>query len=95
MNERDLELALRKQRLVLKSAALRVRMRRDVVGLQPALTLADRAVEAGRWVRGHSGLVIAVATALVVARPRAAFRWAKRGFVLWRGWQALRARLPL
>ena len=95
MNERDLELALRKQRLILKSAALRVRIRRDVMGLRPALTMADRAIEAGHWVRGHSGLLITVATALLVARPRAAFRWAKRGFLLWRGWRSLRERLPL
>ncbi len=93
MNERDLELALRKQRLVLKSAALRVKLRRDAQGLRPALSWADRAVEVAQWARAHSTLLVAVATTLAVARPRAAFRWAQRGFILWRSWQSVKARL--
>ena len=37
---------------------------------------------------------VAVAVAsVVVARPQRAWRWARRGFFVWRGWQAIRTKL--
>ncbi|MBP9218232.1 MAG: YqjK-like family protein [Sterolibacterium sp.] len=81
--ERRIELALRKQRLLLKSASLRLDLANQVGTLSPAFAAVDRLRAAGRWLRRHPQVPVAVLTALLVARPRAVFRWAQRGWFLW------------
>ncbi|QDX82275.1 hypothetical protein B9N43_14105 [Denitratisoma sp. DHT3] len=84
MNQRDLELALRKQRLQLHSAALRHRIAADAAGLAPAFAVADRLGDGLRWLREHPRWVVGGLVALLVARPRAALRWGRRGWFVWR-----------
>jgi hypothetical protein len=88
---RDIELALKKQRLQLRSAALREQMRGQVQALDPVFRTADRVGEAISWVRRHPEVLIAAVIALVVAKPRRAFRWARRGFFVWQAWRRLQA----
>lgn len=90
MNPATLELALRKQRLQIASASLRVEFGDYATGLRPAFTGADYAVEGVRWVRRHPELVVATAVALVVVRPKGAWRWARRAFIGWQVWQKFR-----
>lgn len=87
MNSRAVELALKKQRLQLRSAALRGELAMAATGLAPLFATADRIGEGLRWLREHHQLVVAGLVALLVARPRAALRWGRRG---WFVWQALR-----
>ena len=93
-----LELALKKQRLLIASERLRTDFGDCASGLAPAFVAADMAVACAHWVRRNQELVAAVGVAIVVIRPRSALSWARRTFVLWRVWNNLRefleSRLP-
>ncbi|MDP2822842.1 MAG: YqjK family protein [Sulfuritalea sp.] len=90
MNSATLELALRKQRLQIASESLRTDFGRYAAGLAPAFTGADCVVEGVRWMRRNPQLVVAAGVALVVIRPKSAWRWARRAFVGWQAWRKLR-----
>ena len=93
MNPADLELALKKQRLQFQSASQRAEFACHAAALAPVLGLADRARKGVLWLRRHPQVSVAVAVALLVARPRAVLRWVGRAIF---GWRATRkARLWL
>ena len=56
------------------------------------LAAAPPAVVVPGLVVAGVAVVVAVAS-VVVARPQRAWRWARRGFFVWRGWQAIRNKL--
>ena len=87
MNSRLLALALKKQRLQFKSASLREQWRGHACGLAPAFDAADHVRAGVGWLRGHPEVSVAVGVALLVARPRAVWRWARRGVVAWQFWR--------
>ncbi len=91
MNTDTLALALKRQRLQLKSAMLREQWLDHASGLQPLCHGVDRVGDGLRWLRGHPQAVmttgITAGVALLVARPRALLRWARRGIVVWRAWR--------
>jgi hypothetical protein len=86
---RDIELALKKQRLQLRSAALRQQMSGQAGALDPLFLTADRLNNGIGWLRRHPEAVVAAVVAIVVARPRRAFRWARRAFFAWQVWRRL------
>lgn len=83
MNPRQIELALRKQRLQMRSAALREAFAGHAGAWTPAFSLADRIRTGLFWLRRHPALPVAALTALLVARPRTVWRWVRRGFFAW------------
>jgi len=87
MNQRDLELALRKQRLLIHSQALREQWGAQAQALPPVLHGIDRVSDGVRWARDNAPLLSGVGIFLLVARPRAGLRWARRA---WMGWQLVR-----
>jgi hypothetical protein len=48
------------------------------------------AIEGARCLRRNPELVAAAAVALLVIRPRRAWRWARRAFIGWQAWRKLR-----
>ena len=86
MNAAALELALKKQRLQIASDALRHDFGRHAAGLRPLFSGADLATEGVRWARRNPQIVVGAGVALLVARPKRAWRWARRAFF---GWQAV------
>ena len=94
MDATVLELALRKQRLQIASEALRENFGRHATGLRPLFSGADLAVDGVRWARRNPQFVVAAGVALLVARPKRAWRWARRAFFGWQAWQKLRQFLP-
>lgn len=92
MSPQLIDLALEKQRLLLKSAALRSEWADHASALKPICAGADRLRDAGAWLGRHPGLVVGSAVALLVARPKMVFRWLRRSLFalgLWRrarGW---------
>jgi hypothetical protein len=80
-------LALRQQALLLRSAALRADLGRDLRRLQAPLALADRVRAGWQWLRAHPQVPLAAGLVLVVLRPRRAWRW---GLRLWWGWRRWR-----
>lgn len=87
----EVELALKKQRLQLRSAALRAEFAGHASTLEPWLAAGDRLREGTRWLRRHPALVVGTTVALVVAWPRASFRWLRRGVIAWQAWSRARA----
>lgn len=93
MNARRLELALQKQRLQLRSAQLRADFAADAAAFEPLFAAGDRVRNGARWLRSHPEVAVGTGVALLVARPRALLRWARRSLL---AWQAVRrARLWL
>jgi hypothetical protein len=90
VNSTTLELALKKQRLQIASESLRAEFGRYAAGLGPVFNGADCAIEGARWVRRNPQFVVAATVALLVIRPKIAWRWARRAFVGWQTWQKLR-----
>lgn len=84
------ELALKKQRLQMRSAALRADFSAHAAVWRPAFALADQGQAAWLWLRRHPALPVAAGIALLVARPRALPRWLKRGFFAWQALAKLR-----
>lgn len=93
MNAHLLELALRKQRLRLRSAALREAWASNVSGIGPVFSAADGIRNAAAWVRSHPLFLVAAGVAMAAARPRAVFRWARRGALAYRLWRGLQENL--
>lgn len=89
--ERRIALALRKQRLLLRSAELRGRIGSQAQPLLPLFAAADRLHGGWVWLRRHPVVPVAALTALLVARPRGVLRWLRRGWLLWQMSARLRA----
>lgn len=90
MNERLLELAHRHGALQARIAEQRRQLAQHVVPIEAALARGDALRHALAWLKAHPGAVGSAVAVAVVLRPRRMWRWARRGFVLWRGWQAVR-----
>lgn len=93
MKQRQLLLALRKQRLLLECASQRLQLAEHARGLQPAFRGADRAVEAVHWLQCHPALIAVVGTAVFMLRPRLLWRLGMRGYSLWTLARTLRSRI--
>lgn len=90
MNPKLVELALKKQRLQLQVAAQRVVILQALESTAPAFGAAEKIRAGWRWAKAHPEWLAGIGVALAVARPRAVFRWARRGFFAWRVLHRLR-----
>lgn len=86
-----IELALKKQRLQQRSAALRAEIAVHAAHVAPWLAAGDKLRDGAVWLRRHPAVVVGSAFALLAARPRAVVRWARRSFVAWQAWRRVRA----
>jgi hypothetical protein len=90
MNPKLLELATRHGALKARIDEQRRVLARHAIPLEAALAHGDSVLKGVDWLKHHPAAVGAAVFVTVVARPGRAWRWAKRGIFLWRGWQALR-----
>jgi len=90
MNQRLLELATRRGVLQARIAAQREALVQHVEPLEVILALGDKGAEGVDWLKRHPLAVGAAALVLAVVRPGRTWRWAQRGFVVWRGWKSLK-----
>jgi len=93
MNEKALALAMRHGALKARIEEQRRALARHVAPLESALARGDVALQGVNWLKHHPAAIVAAVAAAVILRPKAAWRWAKRGFFVWRGWQAIRQTL--
>lgn len=84
MNPRAVVLAMRRERLVLRSQQLRRQISTELQAVQPALTWVDRLQDALLWLRGNPLIATAGSLLLAVWRPR---RAASFGMRLWSAWK--------
>ena len=87
------DLAVRHGALRARIAQQRDDLARHAVPLESALAKGDAVLKGVDWFKHHPAAVAAAVAAVVVARPGRAWRWAKRGFFVWRGWQSIKKSL--
>ena len=90
MNDKLLQLASRQGALKARIEAQRHTLAELAVPLENALARGDAVLQGVDWLKHHPLAIGAAVLAVVVARPRRAWRWAKRGFMVWRSWQGIR-----
>ena len=83
-------LASRRAALQAQSQRLRGELAHDLHALVPWGQRVDRVRDAWRWLTQHPALVVGATVALVVARPRTAWRWGGRLWTAWTAWQRVR-----
>ena len=94
MNEKLLELAARRGALQARSAEQRERLAAAVAVTEPVFAAGDTVLNGVDWLKRHPLEVGGAVALAVIAKPRRLWRWGRRAFVVWRGWQALRNKLP-
>lgn len=80
---RERELALRRERLLVRSAQLRANLAQQSRILVAPLAVADQAVAAARWLVRNPQWPLGALAVWVVLRPRRVLRWAARLSWLW------------
>lgn len=89
MNPRLLELATRHGALKARIDAQRLQLSQHAVPLAQALANGDKVFSGVDWLKQHPAAVGVGVAALVAVKPKRAWRWARRGFVVWRGWRSV------
>lgn len=92
MTSKLVELAVRRGELKAKIAMQRDALEMHARPLAEALGKADHVVAGVDWLKHHPGAVGAAAVAFVAVKPRRAWRWGRRGLMLWQSWRTLRRR---
>ena len=77
---RHVALALKKQRLQMRSADLRRTFGQQMLGIRPITRGIDSGLSGVAWLRGHPQWLAAASVALFVVRPKRVF---KLGMRLW------------
>ena len=90
MNPKLLELATRHGALKARIDEQRRTLAQHAVPLEAALAKGDAVIKGVDWLKHHPAAVGIAVVLAVVARPKRAWRWAQRGFFLWRGWRAIK-----
>lgn len=93
MNEKRLELAARRGALGVRIAQQRDMLAFHAKTLESLLAKGDAALDGVEWLKRHPLAVGATVAVLAIVRPARSLRWARRGFFMWRGWQAVRKSL--
>lgn len=97
MDKRLAELHRERGQLIERIASQRMILSTQLMPLQQAAAAADRTASLlqglVRYVKDRPLPVLMVAAALVLFKPKGAWRWAQRGLFVWRTWRTLRARV--
>lgn len=84
------ELLARQQRLLVRSAELRLRMQGDLQRLQRPAAWLDQVQAGWVWLRQHPEWPLAGLALLLVLKPRRMLAWGGRLWWLWRSARQLR-----
>lgn len=95
MDKRLAKLHRERGQLVERIASQRMTLASQLQPLQKVAAVGDRAASSLQSLVGYLKQrplpVLVVAAALVLFKPKGAWRWAQRGLFVWRTWRALRA----
>jgi hypothetical protein len=96
MEKRLIELHQQRGRLIERIAMQRTTLARQMAPVRVACDTTDSVLavvhESVNFVQRYPVGVAAFAAALFAMKPRWVWRWLQRGFLVWRGWGALRGR---
>jgi siroheme synthase len=88
-NERLIEIARRKERLIARAESQRVAIVSSFEGLRGAVTVADKGLTLVRFAQGHPLLVGAGVAAMSALRGGSLLSIAGRGLAVWRAWKSI------
>ncbi|MCL2523032.1 MAG: YqjK-like family protein [Betaproteobacteria bacterium] len=88
MSAKALELAARRGALGERIATQRALLAGHAGGIERFCAGGDTLLHGVDWLKQHPAAAGVAVFALVLTRPRRAWRWARRGFFLWRGWRS-------
>jgi hypothetical protein len=83
MDSRDIELALRKQKLQMRAEAQRADITRRLAGIDGALDRVDSLRDNLAWAKDKVPLLSVALLVVLAAKPRFTLRLAKRAWVGW------------
>lgn len=84
------ELQLRQQRLLIRSAELRLQLRTDLQRLQRPAVWADQASSGWHWLTQHPQWPAGALALLLALKPKRALSWSGKLWWLWRSARLLR-----
>lgn len=95
MDKRLAELHVERGRLIERIASQRISLASQLVPLHKATAAGERAAHLFQglvqYLKDRPLPVLMVAAALMLFKPKGAWRWAQRGLFVWRAWRAWRA----
>lgn len=93
MNSRLIELAERREQLVARIALQRIELSGHLAPWKGVCAVADKGMDAVRFVRRHPAWMAGAAAFVLALRPRKALAWMRRGWTAWKLIRNLRQRL--
>ena len=93
MNKKMILLTERRERLVAQAATQRRALAHDIEPWRTPLALADKGINALRFVSRHPKSIVGVIALIAILQPRSAGKWLGRGWVTWQLMHNLRGRL--
>lgn len=93
MNADLLRLAERRATLVVRAASQRQELARAVAPWRTPLATLDQGLRIVRYLRQYPALLAGAAAIVTVLRPRALFKWARRGWLAWGVLRGIKRRL--
>lgn len=84
------ELQLRQQRLLIRSAELRLQLRGDLQRLQRPAAWADQAMSGWNWLSRHPQWPAGALALLVILKPRRVLSWTGKLWWVWKSARLLR-----
>jgi hypothetical protein len=92
LNKILIRLAERRERLVTRAAKQRVALAQNIEPYRIPLALADRGINALRYIKSHPEWIVGVVVLLAALRPGRVGKWLGRGWVTWQMMYSLRGR---
>jgi hypothetical protein len=89
--DRLIDIARRKERLIARSESQRVAIAGSFRGLGRPISVIDRGLEVARFFRDHPLLLAGVITTVAAFGRRGLFSLARRALTAWRLWRSLSA----
>lgn len=90
MKNAAIPLAERRERLLAQAALQRVALAQDIEPWRTPLALADRGLDALRYIKRHPALLVGGFALIAVLRPGRAWTWLRRGWLTWQAIHRLR-----
>jgi len=90
VNDRARELARHQGELRARIAQQRTALASHSGGLERVLGAAEEGLAGVDWLKAHPEVVGVTVAVVVVISPRRSWRWGRRAFYVWRGWQTVR-----
>lgn len=87
MSKKLLQIAEQRKRLIAEAAAQRATIADNIGAWRKPFFLADKGLQAMRYMKSHPAWLIGGGVALIMLKPRRVMKWLKLG---WASWTLLR-----